>query len=140
MKNSRLIFRRLLQSKNTVVLLCSMLPSIFYAQTNVADINGDGTINILVIGTNESIKGSFEEFSPDQITTELQSILSADTSITIGVNIVAEDIYRTKNVSTGIANQYTASLDYYCHSLVQYYYWPENHATRINNLKGDNGI
>tara|TARA_B110001469_G_scaffold1142_1_gene1326 strand:- start:1267 stop:1770 length:504 start_codon:yes stop_codon:yes gene_type:complete len=120
-----------------LLLLFSILTSLLSAQTNIADINGDGTLNILVLGTTESIHTSSEEFSPYQLTIELQNILSADTNITIGVNVVAEDIYRTKNVSTGIANQFTSNLDYYCHSLVQYYYWPEDRIERMNNLTGD---
>ena len=120
-----------------LLFLFSILTSILSAQTNIADINGDGSLNILVLGTTESIHSSSEEFSPNQITIELQNILAADTNITIGVNVVAEDIYRTKNVSTGIANQMTSNLDYYCHSLVQYYYWPEDRIERMNNLTGD---
>ena len=83
-----------------------------HAQTNMGDVNGDGTLSIMIIGTTQSINSNSEEFSPYQIAIELQNILLLDTSITIGVNVVAEDIYRTKNVSTGIANQITSNLDY----------------------------
>ncbi len=116
-----------------------LIKTSLYAQNSSVDINGDGTLNILVIGTSNSIENNFEEFSPNQITTELQSILSADTSISINVNVAAEDIYRTKTVSTGIAGQITANRNYYCHSLTQYYYWPDNRTSRINNLGGING-
>ena len=61
------------------------------------DINEDGTLNILVIGTDKSIKDGAESFSSTQIANELKSILSADTSISINVNVVAENIYKTKN-------------------------------------------
>jgi hypothetical protein len=127
--------------KNTFVILsCLLLPTILNAQTDVADINNDGILNILVIGTNESINNSAETFSPDQISFELQSIIAADTSITIDVNIVAEDIYRTNIVPTGIGYNSPIDVDFYCHSLVQYYYWPDGYDTRIENLKGNNGI
>ena len=63
------------------------------------DINEDGTLNILVIGTDKSIKDGAEAFSSAQITNELKSILSADTSISINVNVVAENIYKTKNIN-----------------------------------------
>ena len=140
-----------MKSKNTFLtaLICLLLfTSLLHAQNHTkgfknsykSDINGDGTLNILVIGTNESINNSTEAFSPNQITLELQSILSADTSISINVNVVAEDIYRTKNVSTGIGNMQTLNLDYFCHSLVQYYYWPDGHSARLNNLSGNNGV
>ncbi|MFT5822891.1 MAG: hypothetical protein ACI8ZM_004148 [Crocinitomix sp.] len=140
MKYINSLFFNSRQFKNTfVLLLCSIWPSILSAQTGPTDINGDGELNILIIGTNESIKDGAEAFSPDQITIELQNILSADTSITVSINIVAEDIYRTKNENTGVANMFNLDLDYYCHSLVQYYYWPDEHSNRMDNLMGDNG-
>ncbi len=57
-----------------LLLLFSILTSLLSAQTNIADINGDGTLNILVLGTTESIHTSSEEFSPYQVTIELQNI------------------------------------------------------------------
>jgi len=107
------------------------------AQTNMGDVNGDGTLNIMILGTTESINNNSEEFSPYQIAIELQNILLADTSLTIGLNVIAEDIYRSKNVSTGIANQITSNLDYYCHSLFQYYFWPDDRSQRMQYLMGD---
>ena len=104
------------------------------------DINEDGTLNILVIGTDKSIKDGAESFSSTQIANELKSILSADTSISINVNVVAENIYKTKNISTGIAAVQTRNLDYFSHSLVQYYYWPDGYNTRMDNLTGKNGV
>jgi len=135
-------FRILMKSKNTFItaLVCLLSSSFLHAQGPTWDINGDGTINILVIGTSQSIKNGAEAFSPDQITIELQSILTADTSISMNVNVVAEDIYKTKNVSSGIANVFTVDLDYYCHSLVQYYFWPDGRNARMDNLTGDNGV
>jgi hypothetical protein len=131
-----------MKSKNTLIvtLVSLLLTSLLHAQNPILDINGDGTLNILVIGTNNSIKDNAEGFSPDQIAIELQNILSADTSISINVNVEAEDIYKTKNVSSGIANVYTTILTYFCHSLVQYYYWPEGRNARMDNLTGNNGV
>ncbi|MDE0772435.1 MAG: T9SS type A sorting domain-containing protein [Salibacteraceae bacterium] len=126
----------------TIILTCLLLcTSLLYAQDPCnPDINGDGTLDILVIGTSKSIKDGTEAFSPQQITKELKNILSADTSISINVNVVSEDIYKNKTVTTGIADQITSNLDYYCHSLNQYYYWPDAHEDRMNNLKGNNGV
>jgi hypothetical protein len=92
-------------------LACLLFASSLRSQTSV-DINGDGTLNILVIGTSISIEDNFEEFSPNQITSELQSILLADTSISINVNVGAENIYKTKitiailwlNITIGLIN------------------------------------
>jgi len=121
-------------------LVCLFFSSLLHAQNPTVDINGDGTLNILVIGTSVSIENNFEEFSPNPITTELQSILSADTSISINVNVVAEDIYKMKPVTTGIAAQITTNRNYYCHSLAQHYYWPDAHNARMDNLTGNNGV
>jgi hypothetical protein len=103
------------------------------------DLNGDGTINIMVIGTNNSISGG-EAFSPNQIAAELQSILSADPAITANVNVVAEDIYKNKLVTFGLGGggtEYTRT--FYSHSLTQYYYWPEGLDARMDNLSGNGG-
>ena len=103
----------------------------------MGDVNNDGNLNILILGTTESINNNSEEFTPYQIAIELQNILLDDTNITLGLNVVAEDIYRSKNVSTGIANQITSNLDYYCHSLFQYYFWPDDRIQRMKYLMGD---
>ncbi len=124
--------------KTYLALFCLMGSLVLQAQ--ILDINGDGTLNVLVIGTSNSIENNFDEFSPNQITNELQNILSADTSLSININIVAEDIYKIKSVTTGIAGSITANRNYYCHSLSQYYYWPDGNDARMNNLTGNNGI
>ena len=103
----------------------------------MGDVNNDGNLNILILGTTVSINNNSEEFTPYQIAIELQNILLDDTNITLGLNVVAEDIYRSKNVSTGIANQITSNLDYYCHSLFQYYFWPDDRIQRMKYLMGD---
>ncbi|MFT7073797.1 MAG: hypothetical protein ACJAX3_002797, partial [Patiriisocius sp.] len=80
-KNLSRIF---IQPKNTFILVLSiLLPSLLNAQTDPYDINGDGTLNILVIGTTESIKSGSEEFSPFQIRTELENILTDDPSLSL---------------------------------------------------------
>lgn len=130
-----------MQSTSTFILVLSLLlPSLLNAQTDPADINGDGMLNILIIGTSESIKSGSEEFSPFQIRTELENILINDPSLSLSINVVAEDIYRTETLLTGIAYDWTGiNVDHFCHSLVQYYFWPQNRMSRINNLKGEDG-
>ena len=133
--------RIVIQPKTTVVLILSILfSSLLKAQINPYDINGDGTLSILVMGTSKSIKVNSDEFSPFQIRNELVNILTNDPSLTLSINVVAEDIYRTKSVLTGIAYDWTGTnVNHYCHSLVQYYFWPENRTSRIDNLKGEDG-
>ena len=120
------------------LLFCLLVSLVLKAQT--VDVNGDGTLNILIIGSSNSIENNFEEFSPNQITNELESILLADTSILISVNVVADDIYKMKAVSTGIAGMFTANRNYYRHSLTQYYFWPDGRTARMDNLEGTNGV
>ena len=133
--------RIFIQPKTTFILVLSILfSSLLKAQINPYDINGDGTLSILVIGTSKSIKANSDEFSPFQIRNELENILTNDPSLTLSLNVVAEDIYRTKTVLTGIAYDWTGTnVNHYCHSLVQYYFWPENRTSRIDNLKGEDG-
>lgn len=104
------------------------------------DINGDGTINILVLGTNSSINNT-ATFSPNQIVIELQNILSSDDAISMDVNVVAEDIHMSQSVTVGLGG---GGAEYnwmhHSHSLVQYYYWPEGFDARMDNLSGNGGI
>jgi len=100
------------------------------------DTNGDGALRILVLGTSESIKSAADPFSPDRVATELQNILSADEAVSLDVSVVAEDIYRTRSVPSGIAGSFTAELTYSSHSLVQYFYWPDGRNERMDNLAG----
>lgn len=124
---------------NWILISCLFYTWSLSAQTTLVDVNGDNRLDILVVGTTVSIEDNYEAFSPYPIVTQLQNILSADPSINLTINVVAEDIYRTKTVSTGIAGQFTANRDYYCHSLLQYYYWPDDKAGRLDNLAGLKG-
>ena len=101
------------------------------------DANGDGAVNVLVLGTNTSINGA-EAFSPDQIATELTNILSADGNIDGSVNVIAEDIHMSKAVTIGLGqggDEYTYT--HHSHSLTQYYYWPEAQEARWAHLSGE---
>lgn len=122
---------------NLLLVLCLLFSSHLYGQTPAVDVNGDGQLNVLIIGTSSSIEPNFEGFSTAQVAVELQNILSEDTSISMIVNVVSEDIYRQKTVSTGIAGMLTQDKNYHCHSLAQYYYWPEDYDERMDNLTGN---
>jgi hypothetical protein len=101
------------------------------------DTNGDGAVNILVLGTNASISGA-AAFSPDQIATELNNILSDDGSNDVLVNVVAKDIHTSKPVTLGLGqNGADTTYTHHSHSLAQYYYWPEGRAARWANLSGE---
>ena len=101
------------------------------------DLNGDGSINILVLGTSASISGQ-KGFSPEPIAAELSSIFEGDPNITGEVSVLSEDIYTSQGVTFGLGqggDEYTTN--HYRHSLAQYYYWPEGSEERMANLSGD---
>ncbi len=125
---------------NKIIYLAIAFFVVIIPKVQSQDINGDGTISILIIGTSVSIQNNYKAFSPFPIAAELERILSADPSIAENIEVVAEDLYRSKTVSTGIGGMFTANRNYYCHSFMQYYYWPDSSNTRINNLTGNNGI
>ena len=105
------------------------------------DLNGDGTLNILVLSSNTSIQSTEAAFSPQNIAYELQSILAGDAALDLAVNVVAEDIHQSKQLVTGYGQsgqEYTWM--YYCQSLAQYYFWPEGREARIANLAGEGEV
>ncbi len=102
------------------------------------DRNEDGQLNILVIGTNRSIEDRGEAFSPDQIARDLQAILSGDNTLDDTINVVAEDIYRTQVITTGYGQRGdNYDWPYHCHSLAQYFVWPDGREGRLANLLGN---
>jgi len=105
------------------------------------DLNGDGTLNVLVIGTSSSIRAGYQPWSPDPIASQLQSILDGDGDVAIPVNVVAEDIHHSALITTGYGQGGdTYDWTYRAHSLTQYFYWPEGQADRMANLKGEGAV
>ncbi|MBS9463479.1 hypothetical protein KIM67_13760 [Flagellimonas sp. 389] len=104
-----------------------------------ADVNKDGTLNILLLGPSKSINSSTQAFSLASVTEQLNNILSQDNTVTTTVNIEYEDTYREKIVNVGLGSSASNQIEYthYAHSLVQYYYWPDGQENRMSNLKGD---
>lgn len=102
------------------------------------DINDDGKLNILVIGTSTSINANSGAFASDKIAEELNNIVSQDASIDLEINIVFEDIYKSKEVTFGLGQAGTVvDVNHYVHSLMQYYYWPEGQSERLENLASE---
>lgn len=105
------------------------------------DVNGDGTLNILVLGTSRSISRGGGEFAATAIAAELNSILSADTSLGLSVNVVGADIHQSASIDIGLGqggniSEYRAQS----HSLAQYFYWPDGQASRLDELSGANDV
>jgi hypothetical protein len=104
------------------------------------DFNGDGALNILVLGTNQSMDEG-TSFSPDQIAAELEALFAADDTAPEDVRVVAKDIHMSRDVTIGLGGggaEYTYT--HHSHSLTQYYYWPDGLSARMDNLAGDGGV
>lgn len=102
------------------------------------DINGDGQLNILVLGTSVSIDPNSAGFASSRIAAELENILSQDTSLNLEVHISFEDIYKEKVITYGLGQAGNTMNSYhYAHSLTQYYYWPDQQTERLKNLTGE---
>ncbi len=102
------------------------------------DVNEDGAVNILVLGSSRSIDSGTAAFSPEATAGELQKILTGDTNVSTTVHVEAEDMYENKQISVGLGSggdsyDYTFSR----HSLTQYYYWPEGYEDRMQNVSGN---
>jgi hypothetical protein len=104
----------------------------------LADLNEDGTLAILVIGSSKSIAEGAPGFAPDGIAEQLQAILDADPTNTLTAQVQAEDIYTSLMLTTGYG-QNGANYDfvYYRHSLMQWYHWPEGIEDRKQQLLGE---
>ena len=101
------------------------------------DLNGDNSLNILLLGTSMSVNGD-AGFSPVQISTELQSILDGDSANTAEVNVISEDIYTSTPITIGLGGNGTEyTYTHYRHSLLQYYYWPDGLDSRMDLLLGN---
>ncbi|MGJ8685158.1 MAG: hypothetical protein ACSHWW_11070 [Nonlabens sp.] len=103
-----------------------------------ADFNNDGKVNILVLGTSKSINNATGGFAADGVATQLDNILSQDPGNELDINVSFQDIYKEKMVTYGLGqNGATYSDNFYAHSLMQYYYWPEGQTARHDNLAGE---
>lgn len=99
------------------------------------DVNDDGKLNILLLGTSKSISDNSSGFATDKIALELTNILTQDASLNLQINIQHEDIYKRKEVTFGLGQAgNTLNVDHFSHSLMQYYYWPEGQSERLQNL------
>ncbi|MGL5017409.1 MAG: InlB B-repeat-containing protein, partial [Luteolibacter sp.] len=100
--------------------------------------------NVLIIGSTRSFSeggenGVFHEapFNPTVVATHLQGILSQDAAITGPVNVVLEDIYKTKFQTVRYDGNTVYDFTSHCYSLAQHYLWPEGKAARLANLRGE---
>lgn len=124
------------------ILLLFLVVFISKAQQNdlaKLDVNSDNAINILVLGSSNSIDQFQKPFLIDYISFELDSILSNDTLIDLPVNVEYEEISKGINIPTGVALSAYWNVNHFCHSLAQYYYWPDKRDETLDNLRGEGG-
>jgi hypothetical protein len=108
------------------------------------------SLDILVIGSTKSFSDLEKNYysvthekpyNPTSIITQLKNILNQDPSIEETVNIVFEDIFKKKTVTTYVGGSGTDDRDYeyHCYSLAQHFMWPEDKEERMANLVGESG-
>ena len=101
------------------------------------DVNNDGTLNILILGSSKSINSTTDPFRISELSNELNNIFIADPSVSFNVKIAIQDIYTSKDIVVGLGGQGTEyTYTHFRHSLTQFYHWPEGKTARLNNLSG----
>lgn len=128
-----------MKTQSILTLLILLINLNAKSQSSKLDINLDGEINILVLGSSNSIDPFQKPFLTDYISFELDSILSNDTLIDLPVNVEYEEISKGINIPTGVALSAYWNVNHFCHSLAQYYYWPDKREERLSNLRGEGG-
>ena len=99
------------------------------------DLDGDGTVRVLVLGSSRALDGSSE--APEALASELEALLEGFSDLSLDTEVVAEDLYDQALVTTGYG-QAGQEYDwaYHRHSLAQYYYWPDGRDARWSRLAG----
>ncbi len=110
--------------------------------TRVAELSPNKALRVLIVASSLSA-GKIDGGKPlvsaaadsAEIARQLRLMLERDEKITGTVEF--ENIYRSRIVSTAIGQRGEVhDLEYHCHSLVQYYFWPAEREERLKNLRG----
>lgn len=105
-----------------------------------ADINEDGTLNILLLGPSKSINSQTSTFALAPVLEELKNILSEHDAISTPINIEYKDTFKTADIDVNLGSgDQILNYSHYAHSLMQYYYWPDGQIERLADLKGEGG-
>ncbi len=103
-------------------------------------------VNILIVGSSEGFdkreqpKGHDEHLSSTKLAPMLEKVLNKGKTVRDGTSVAIEDVYRKKFVTVALGSGGTKiETEFHCHSLAQYYFWPEGRDQRLANLsnKGD---
>jgi hypothetical protein len=117
------------------------------ASADISLIDDEGyDLNILIIGSTRSFSDGNEHdvvhqkaFNPATIATHLGSILSQDPLNSDSVNVVFEDVFKTKTNTVRTSSDGINDITAHCYSLAQHFMWPDGKAARLSNLRGEAG-
>ncbi len=98
--------------------------------------------NVLVIASTRpySSQQGVKPMDEPSIKKLVQDRIASDLKIRGKINIVIEDVFRMKQLDTAVGGGGSmGQKTYKCHSLAQWYLWPEGKAERMANLQGKGG-
>ena len=116
-----------------IILLLSLLPLCSHAG-----------VNVLIVGSSyhyDKKEGGQQNkrLDPKAVAKELEEILNKGKNDGSS-KVVFEDVFRTKDTPVALGSSgKMIPTEFQCHSLAQYYYWPEGRDDRIKQLKGEGG-
>lgn len=103
-------------------------------------------VNILIVGSTEGYdkreqpKGHGDHLDLNKFAPILEKLLNRGTTVKDGTSVVFEDVHRTKMVTVAQGSSGTKiETEFHCHSLAQYYFWPDGRDDRLANLGSRGG-
>ena len=96
--------------------------------------------NTLVIGSTQSFAADNKRDTSQEAPfgDHVREQLAKDPRFKDSGDLVFEDIYREKTLDTAIGGKgMMVPMEYRCHSLAQWFFWPEEHEARLANLRGE---
>ncbi|MHC4250622.1 MAG: hypothetical protein ACYS9X_15960, partial [Planctomycetota bacterium] len=100
---------------------------------------GAAEVKVLVIGSSRPFDPAMRAVSLGSRATigQVKALLRRDLKVRGSTSVVYEDVYRTRTIDTAIGQGgKTFSMAYQCHSLAQWYFWPEGREERLASLQG----
>lgn len=128
----RTIQARMLKMKRSVIACFAVMFSLAAAAQAAVP-------NVLVVASTRpySSQHGVRPMDEPSIIKLVKQRLASDMGIKGNINVVLEDVYRTKQLETATGGSGGIGQNTYkCHSLAQWYFWPEGREERMANLKG----
>jgi hypothetical protein len=96
-------------------------------------------VNVLVIGSTkpfDQVKG-ITALDKQKLVAQTRKALATDLRVFGKINVEFEDVYRARTINTAVGQKGDLKpYEYRCHSLAQWYFWPDGRDERLANLKG----